>query len=438
MLAVALVQAPLARLLPPRTLPKLDFARGLPADARTLVVIPTLLGRDDDVDAMLRQLELHYLSNPDPQLQFALLTDDVDAKDAADRRRAARPRGARHRRAQRQARRPAPGPFHLLHREPRWNPREERFMGWERKRGKLEELNRLLRGDTDDQLRPPRRRSRGGWSRDIRFVITLDSDTQLPMGAARQLIGALAHPSNRAEFDPETGRVVAGYTIIQPRMETSPTGARDTWFSRLFAGDVGFDIYTHAVSELYQDLFGAGIYCGKGIYEVDTFMRSVDGRAPENAIVSHDLFEGVHGRTALASDIVLFEGYPSSYAAYTKRMHRWVRGDWQLWPWLFPARAAPGGRPSRNTLAPIDRWKIVDNLRRSLTAPALLLLLVLGWVALPGSPLAWTLGALALALAPLLPRDRRGRGAARTWGAARSRSRSSPTRRWSSSTRSRA
>jgi len=400
-LAVAVMQALLARLLPPRTLPKLDFTTGLSAEVRTLVVIPTLLGRDADVTSMVRQLELHYLSNPDPQLRFALLTDDVDSKElpigAALLDRAAHELEALNAKHGELGR----GPFHLLHREARWNPREERFMGWERKRGKLDELNRLLRGDTTTSYVRHVGDSQGLLG--IQFVITLDSDTQLPMGAAHRLIGVLAHPLNRAELDPATGRVLAGYTIVQPRIETSPSSSRPTWFSRLFAGDVGFDIYTHAVSETYQDLFGSGIYCGKGIYEVDSFMRSVDGCAPENSIVSHDLFEGVHGRTALASDIVLFEGYPSSYAAYTKRMHRWVRGDWQLLRWLFSHVPHVAGPRTRNTLAPIDRWKIFDNLRRSLTNPALLLLVVLGWTWLPGSPGWWTLGTISLVLAPGLP-----------------------------------
>jgi cyclic beta-1,2-glucan synthetase len=411
-LAVAIIQALLARLLAPRTLPKLDFTNGMSAKVRTLVVIPTLLGRDDDVASMLRKLELHYLSNPDPQLQFALLTDDVDSKevptDAALLDRAARELEALNAKHGEQG----GGPFHLLHRESQWNPREERFMGWERKRGKLDELNRLLRGDTTTSYVRHVGDPQGLLG--IRFVITLDSDTQLPMGAAHRLVGVLAHPLNRAELDPATGRVIAGYTIVQPRIETSPSSSRPTWFSRIFAGDVGFDIYTHAVSELYQDLFGSGIYCGKGIYEVDSFMRSVDGCAPENSIVSHDLFEGVHGRTALASDVVLFEGYPSSYATYTKRMHRWVRGDWQLLRWVFLHVPCVGKHRARNTLAPIDRWKILDNLRRSLTSPALLLLVVLGWTWLPGSPLWWTLGAIALVLAPVLPAiacDRRRRAA---------------------------
>ena len=401
--AITFLQLAFACLLPPRTLPKLDFTKGLPSEIRALVVMPTLLGRVEDVASMTAQLELHYLSNPDPQLQFALLTDHLDARtqgntaedlsllDLAARRITAL--NVKHGKD-------GHGPFHLLHRTPRWNPSEERFMGWERKRGKIEELNRLLRGDTQTSYR--RHVGDAGGLVGVRFVITLDRDTDLPMGSAHRLVGLLAHPLNRAVFDENTGRVIAGYTIVQPRIETSPASVRQTLFSRVFAGDIGFDIYTHACSELYQDLFGSGIYVGKGIYDVDAFMRSAEGRAPENAIVSHDLFEGIHGRTALATDILLFESYPPDYATYSMRMHRWLRGDWQLFPWLFPK--VPSARGAcRNELSLIDRWKIADNLRRSLAGPTLFALLLMSWLWLPGSAWLWTLGVLALLLAPLGP-----------------------------------
>ncbi len=398
--AVAALQWALARALPPRVLPKLYFATGIPNDARTLVVMPVLLGRREEVVALIRQIELHYLSNPDPRIHFALLTDDVDSKtipeDPALVERAAQgiiSLNDKHGKDR-------PGPFHLLHRTPRWNPCEERFIGWERKRGKLEELDRLLRGQTNTSYERHVGEPEG--LQGVRFVITLDSDTQLPMGSAARLVGILAHPLNRAVFDEATGRVASGYTIVQPRIETSPASLRETRFSRIFAGDVGFDIYTHAVSDTYQDLFASGIYCGKGIYDVDAFIRSVEGTVPENALVSHDLFEGVHGRTALASDVVLFEGHPQSYAAHARRLHRWVRGDWQLLPWLMPK--VPSGRGGRipNPLRVIDRWKIVDNLRRSLTSALILLLLVSAWTWIPGKPPIWTLAALAVLAVPLL------------------------------------
>ncbi len=402
--AMTLIQSVFAWLLPPATLPKLDFTKGLPRDMATMVVIPTLLGRADDVGGMLRDIELHYLSNPDPQFQFALLTDDVDAKaprdaDGESRLLDSASRGiealnAKHGKS-------GHGPFHLLHRDLRWNPAEERFMGWERKRGKIEELNRLLRGDTQTSFSLHVGEPEGLLG--IRFVITLDSDTQLPMGSAHRLVGLLAHPLNRAVFEERTECVIAGYTIVQPGVEISPSSSRPSPFSRIYTGDVGFDIYTHASSDLYQDLFGSGIYVGKGIYDVDAFMRSVNGCAPENALVSHDLFEGIHGRTALASDIRLFEGFPPDYATYAMRLHRWVRGDWQLLSWLFPRVPSEKGSSRKNRLAPIDRWKIADNLRRSLTSPSLLVLLVVGWIWLPANAPLWTLGVLGILLAPMLP-----------------------------------
>jgi cyclic beta-1,2-glucan synthetase len=230
------------------------------------------------------------------------------------------------------------------------------------------------------------------------------------MGGARRLVGLLAHPLNRAVFDPTTGRVIAGYTIVQPRIETSPSRPRQTLFSRIFAGDVGFDIYTHACSEIYQDLFGAGIYVGKGIYDVDAFMRSVEGRVPENALVSHDLFEGIHGRAALATDIVLFEGYPENYATYAMRMHRWLRGDWQLLPWLLAKVPSERGERLWNKLSFIDRWKIADNLRRSLVAPFTLALF-------------WCSAGSGSRAAPSSGRSRRSRSCSRAVAGARHRRR---------------
>jgi cyclic beta-1,2-glucan synthetase len=407
--AVAFVQWLLARLVAPAALPKLDFERGLPDDARTLVAIPTLLGRIEDVDEMIRRLERHFITNPDRRLQFALLTDDLDSPTtpaiSEPLERAVRGIAALNAKHGEDG----VGPFHLLHREPLWNPSEQRFMGWERKRGKLDELNRLLRGDENTSY--VRRVGSPKGLEAIRFVITLDGDTHLPMGSARRMVGLLAHPLNRAVFD-EAGRVVSGYAVVQPRVEASPVGSRDTRFSTVYAGDVGFDIYTHASSDLYQDLFGSGIYVGKGIYDVDAFVRSLAGRVPENSIASHDLLEGVHARTALASDIVLFEDYPLQYAAFARRAHRWLRGDWQLMPWLLPWVPSANGGRLPNPLTLIDRWKIADNLRRSLAAPLLLLFLMAGWVGLPGAPWVWTLGAVAAALAPVLPALASSRGRA--------------------------
>ena len=226
--------------------------------------------------------------------------------------------------------------------------------------------------------------------------MTLDVDTVLPKGALARLVGTLAHPLNRAEFDEVSGRVRTGYTVLQPRVEISPECGNRSLFARWFTGDTAIDIYSRAVSDVYQDLFGSGIYVGKGAYDVEAFRRSLEGRVPENALASHDLFEGIHGRAALATDIVLYEDLPRQYLEFARRQHRWIRGDWQLLPWLGRSVPGTGGRRLRNRLAWIDRWKIVDNLRRSLLPPALVTMLVAGWLVLPGHPALWTLlGVLA-------------------------------------------
>ncbi|HEU4429985.1 MAG TPA: glucoamylase family protein, partial [Myxococcota bacterium] len=382
-------------LVPPVPLPKLDFRAGIPNTCRTLVAMPVLVGSEAAARALVVQLEEHYLANLDRALDFALLTDWADApqeempEDAAVL--AALRDGIRALNARWGA--AATGPFHLLHRKRRFNPHEDCWMGWERKRGKLEELNHLLAGEPSEAFAV--REGDAARFAGIRFVITLDADTRLPPGAAQHLVGTLAHPLNTARFE-ASGRVARGYTVIQPRVETAPQAGNRTAFSRLFAGDTAIDIYTHAVSDVYQDLFGSGSFIGKGIYEVATFRRSLEGRVPEDALASHDLFEGAHGRAGLASDIVLYEGFPGRYEAYARRWHRWVRGDWQLLPWLGRRVPAAGGRKLPNRLSWLDRWKIVDNLRRSLLPASLIGMLVAGWLALPGNVFAWTaLGLLA-------------------------------------------
>jgi len=242
-------------------------------------------------------------------------------------------------------------------------------MGWERKRGKLHELNLLLRGrgETAFSVHIGDLEVLG----EIKYVITLDADTILPREGAQRLVATLAHPLNRAVFDPRSGAVVAGYTVLQPGVEITSTSANLSRFTRIFAGDVGLDLYTRAVSNVYQDLFGEGIYIGKGIYDVDAFERSLAGRMPENSLLSHDLIEGIHGRVGLVTDVVLYEEYPPHYFVYLRRSRRWIRGDWQLLPWLLPWVPSVDNRPLPNTLSVIAQWKILDNLRRSLLSPNL-------------------------------------------------------------------
>ncbi len=380
-------------LVPPRTLPKLDFEAAIPEECRTVVVMPTIVGNVHDVQHQLERLELHFLANPDPAAQFVLLSDFPDASSehepsdqdiltslVAEIRRLNQKYPSR--------------PFHVLHRARRFNPAEGVWMAWERKRGKLEEFNRLLAGDPAAGFtwHEGDRTHLDG----VRYVVTLDVDTVLPRGALGRLVGTLAHPLNRAEFDEASGRVRTGYTVLQPRVEVSPECGNRSRFARWFTGDTAIDIYSRAVSDVYQDLFGSGIYVGKGAYGVEAFRRSLHGRVPENTLASHDLFEGIHGRAALATDIVLYETFPRQYLEFTRRQHRWIRGDWQLLPWLWRSVPGTGGRRVRNRLAWIDRWKIVDNLRRSLLPPALITMLVAGWLIQPGHPVMWTmLGVLA-------------------------------------------
>ena len=273
--------------------------------------------------------------------------------------------------------------FHLFHRPRVWNPHERLWMGYERKRGKLEQFNALLRGGPRDPfseiigdlaLLPT-----------IRYVLTLDTDTGLPRDAARKLIGTMAHPLNRPRFDPPTGRVVEGYAILQPRTPISLLAANRSRFAQLSAGEAGIDPYTREVSDVYQDLFAEGSYVGKGIYDVDAFRQATAGRFPENLILSHDLVESGYARSALVSDVELHEDHPASFAAEMSRRHRWIRGDWQIAGWLLPRVLGPANKRLPNTLTALGWWKIFDNLRRSLVPPALLLFLLGGWAAGAGA-----------------------------------------------------
>lgn len=336
----------------PRILPKLDFTEEIPEDCRTLVVIPGMIHSHEDVDSLVQQIELHYLRNPVSGLSFALLTDfrDADCESLPEdeslieyanqqiERLNEKYRGEIGREdSDRFTLEPL---FFFLHRKRLWNPAERKWMGWERKRGKLHELNLFLRGRRDLSFNTLTEEmyELGHPLQNIRFVITLDADTVLPREAASRLVGTLAHPLNRAEFDPKTGRVTSGYTILQPRMEIFPRSIGYSWFTRIFAGDAGLDLYTLAVSDTYQDLFGEGIYVGKGIYDVDAFTRSVNDRIHDNTILSHDLLEGLIGRAGLVTDITMIEEYPQNYIIQAMRQRRWIRGDWQLLPWLFRAK----------------------------------------------------------------------------------------------------
>ncbi|MBI3297377.1 MAG: DUF3131 domain-containing protein [Elusimicrobia bacterium] len=400
--AISLIQWLAAELVPPRRLPRLDLMAGIPEDARTLVVVPTLLSSVAGVAALVEHLEVLALGNLDPRIHFAILGDFTDASASEAPDDAAIVEAARSGIAELNARlsEGRGDRFFLFHRERRWNPGEGSWMGWERKRGKLEELNRLLRGATDTGFTV--QEGKTSVLKSVRYCITLDSDTRLPRDAAKKLVGIIAHPLNRPRYDAALGRITDGYAILQPRVSVTASSASGSRFARLYAGLTGVDPYTTAVSDTYQDLFAEGIFTGKGLYDVDAFTAALDGRVPENALLSHDLFEGVHARTALVTDVELVDDYPATYLEYARRARRWTRGDWQLLAWLFPFVPGRAGR-LRNPLSPIARWKVLDNLRRSLVAPAGVLILLLAWTVLPGSPGRWTAlvaGAMAF---PILP-----------------------------------
>jgi cyclic beta-1,2-glucan synthetase len=400
-LAVGLVHHLLTNWLPPRVLPKLDFKEGIAEDCSTFVVMPSMLLRPQSAKELLGRLEIHALANPDPRLRFALLTDFADAptehapedegylQDALARVRALNERYAPE----------GPPKFYLFHRRRLWNPSENCWMGWERKRGKLSEFNRLLRGDRGTSYNVLS--SDPGDLSSVRFVITLDSDTWLPRESARRLVGTLAHPLNQPRFDPEQGRVVEGYGVLQPRVSYHLIAATQSRFAGLLAYSAGIDPYATAVSDIYMDLFGVGSFTGKGIYDVAAFEEATGQTFPENRILSHDLIEGNYARCGLATDIELFDDFPARYHAYARREHRWVRGDWQLLPWLGPRVPAPEGRRA-NPLPTVERWKLLDNLRRSLVPPAVVLLLALGWTVLPGSFWVWTAIGLAVPALPII------------------------------------
>jgi len=380
-------------------LPALELRDGVPSHLRTLVAVPTLLTSVDAIEEQIERLEIHHLASPEGDLHFALVSDWTDSATEHAEGDAALVAAAAEGVARLNLRHgPAPGGprFLLLHRRRVWNEGERRWIGWERKRGKLHELNQLLRAATDTTFidvgaGPPVAPT------DIRYVVTLDADTRLPRDTVRRLIGKMAHPLNRPRFDAAKGRVVEGYAVLQPRVTPSlPMGRGGSPFQRIFSSLSGIDPYASAVSDVYQDLFGEGSYAGKGIYDVDAFEAALAGRAPDSTLLSHDLFEGVFARAGLASDVEVVEEFPARYDVGAIRHHRWARGDWQLLPWIF-------GRAT-SAIPAVGRWKMLDNLRRTLSAPAAVLALLAGWTLSLHAALIWSLFVvLTIVLPTLIP-----------------------------------
>lgn len=401
-LAVGLMNRLSTLLVKPRLLPRMETLSGIASDCRSLVVIPTMLSDVDGIDRLIESVELHYLANRDPHVHFALLTDSRDAVQEVQpddlvliqRARDGIERLTLKYSADRQ------DIFFLLHRPRRWNPGEGTWMGYERKRGKLMDLNALLRGQKGHcfseivgmtALFPL-----------IKYVITLDTDTQLPRDAARRLIGTMAHPLNRPVFDSVKGIVVEGYGILQPRVSISLPSSRKSWFVRLFSGDVGIDPYTREVSDVYQDIFREGSFIGKGIYDVDAFQQAMKDRFPENAVLSHDLLEACYARSGLVSDVELYENFPSRYNVDMDRRYRWIRGDWQIAQWLFSRVPTEDGKRKPNALSLLSQWKVFDNLRRSLIPVALMFLLEGGWLFFPELGVEMALLVVCMLLFPCL------------------------------------
>jgi len=398
--AVDLANRTITAFYEPQTLPKLNFDKGIPSEFSTLVAVPSLLLNEKQVRKLANDLEVRYLANRDRSLHFALLSDLADSTSKPNENDSHplvelavrlidnlndkyRSSGSK--------------PFLLLHRHRRFNVREEVWMGWERKRGKLLDLNKLLAGVYDAF---PIKAGPLNVLHQVRYVLTLDSDTQLPRGAAAQLVGAMAHPLNQAVIDPEQRVVTSGYGILQPRISITVRSATRSRLAAIFSGQNGFDIYTRAMSDAYQDLFGEGIFTGKGIYEVATLHAALNNRFPRNALLSHDLIEGAYARAGLVTDVELIEDYPSHYSAYSRREHRWVRGDWQIAQWMFSRVPDESGHSVSNPVSAINRWKIFDNLRRSLLDTFVLLLIVAGWLGLPGGPVYWTILSVLLFIFP--------------------------------------
>jgi cyclic beta-1,2-glucan synthetase len=400
-LAIALVNWLATVLATPYPLPGMDFSEGIPKEARTLVVTPTMLTGKQNIEDLAEALEVRFLANQDNNLHFGILTDFLDAKKEVMQGDEELVDYAEELINELNKKYPRPGSdsFFLFHRPRLWNPGEKIWMGYERKRGKLSALNGLLRGA-----------SAGSFSRiagdtaillKVKYVITLDTDTQLPRDAARELAGAMMHPFNRARYDDRKQRVIEGYGILQPRVSVSLPGANRSRYAKMYGSDAGIDPYTNAVSDVYQDWFQEGSFIGKGIYDVDVFQLALNGRFPENKILSHDLLEGCYARSGLLSNVQLYEEYPASYMSDVSRRYRWIRGDWQIGRWLLPLVPGLDGKRRKNPLSALSVWKLFDNLRRSMAPAAITLLFLLGWTVLL-SPLFCTITLTAFLLIPAL------------------------------------
>ncbi len=400
-LAVSLVNWLSTIWVKPKLLPRMDFSKGIPPEYRTLVIVPTMLAGKTYIEQLIELLEIRFLANKEANLHYGLLTDFLDADTPTmpqdDELLELVSSGIEE--LNQKYKQPDHDIFFLFHRPRIWNPVEKKFMGYERKRGKLSALNAFILGQNRNEFSlivgsfPEQTR--------VKYVLTLDSDTQLPRGAAWNLVGTIAHPLNQAIYNHKKRRVTEGYGILQPRVESAIPMRAPSLYLRLHGNILGIDPYTRASSDVYQDIFAEGSFIGKGIYDVDIFEQSVQNKFPENRILSHDLIEGCYTRSVLVSDVIVYEESPEQYQADVKRRYRWIRGDWQISSWILPLIPGAKGRLMRNKLSALSRWKIFDNLRRSLFPLTLLLLLVLGWSILP-FPWFWTATVAIFILLPVI------------------------------------
>ncbi len=392
-IVVSVLNSCISRVAKPARLPKLELKDGIPEDWATMVIIPTLIPNVNRTLELIDNLEIYYLANKGSNIYFTLVGDFKDADEetlsedngiveAAIKR--VKDLNSKYCQSD------GKPVFYFFCRKRTFNEKQSKWLGWERKRGAIVEFNRLLGGDkntdyvfncADIDSLP-----------NIKYVITLDADTQLPLDTAKQMVGAMAHPLNKAYFDVEKGLVTKGYGIMQPRVDVNIESAGISFFTRVFAGQGGIDPYTTTVSDIYQDAFDEGIFTGKGIYDVDVFRMALDKTIPENSVLSHDLLEGSFLRTALVTDIELIDGYPAKYNSFMMRLHRWTRGDWQLLPWIL----------GKNPLSLLSRWKMLDNLRRSLVQPALALIALLAVWLFRHSSRGWLILALISLCSPVL------------------------------------
>ncbi|MGP8153316.1 MAG: GH36-type glycosyl hydrolase domain-containing protein [Smithella sp.] len=402
-LAVALVNWLSTLLVAPHPLPRMDFSRGIPPECRTLVAIPTMLFSPQNIANLIESLEIQFLANQDNNLRFAILTDfrDATAEIMPDDEQLLLLANKGIMFLNEKYRSSKGDIFFLFHRPRRFNPQENIWMGYERKRGKLTDLNAFLRGRTKDDSGDLFSLVAGDTTelRNVKYVITLDTDTKMPRDAAWQFVGTMAHPLNRAQYDEKKRRVCKGYGILQPRVSVSLPNMNRSFYSAMYENNSGIDPYTKAVSDVYQDIFDEGSFIGKGIYDIDAFETALKGYLPENKILSHDLIEGCYVRSGLINDAQLYEEYPLNYKADVSRRHRWIRGDWQIARWIMSTVPAYDGSIGKNPLSKLSQWKIFDNLRRSLTSPALTLIIFLGWTLLP-SAWFWTLTVLGIIFLP--------------------------------------